>query len=56
MLGMVPEMIKRLERSSLEKKQEGLGNFTGDDGESHFLPSRKLRAKTHSVLPTWRFC
>lgn len=39
-LGMVPEMIKRLERLSLEKKQDSLGGFTGDSGESPSLPSR----------------
>lgn len=51
---MVPEMIKRLERSSLEKNQEGLRDFTVDSGESHLLPQENSRVKTQRVFPLSR--
>lgn len=44
-MGMVPKMMKRLERWSLEKNRRVFGDFTGDNGKSYF-PSRKLRIKT----------
>lgn len=52
-LGLIPEIIKRLERWNLGKKQESLGDFTGDDRERHF-PSRKFRVKTW-CFPAQRF-
>lgn len=57
-MGIVPEMIKRLERSSLEKSKRTArgGDFIGDSGKSHFLPSRKLRVKPQIVFPLPRDC